>query len=246
MARNLVAIVALTCVLVAPAAHGLPGAAVQANPARIEARPGTSARDCAPGLYTLKLGPGRTASMRVTPASRPGRKALLLALHGAGGSSVDGLWAFRGALASPNVVVVAPESESRIWNPFYGSDRNSIDRALARAFARCRIDPRRIAIGGFSDGAGNALTLGVLNGDLFRAVIALAPGDMLFKPSIGKPRIYIAHGTSDTVIPIGQSRAIAQTLRRRGYAVTYRTFSGGHVVPDALSRASVRWFLDRG
>ena len=74
---------------------------------------------------------------------------------------MDGLWSFRGALASPNVVIVAPKSESRIWNPFYGSDLNSIDRALARAFARCRIDSRRIAIGGFSDGAGNALTLGV-------------------------------------------------------------------------------------
>jgi phospholipase/carboxylesterase len=183
--------------------------------------------------------------MRVTPGSRPGRKALLLALHGAGGSTVDGLWAFRGALASPNLVIVAPESESRIWNPFYGSDLNSIDRALARAFARCRGDPRRIAIGGFSDGAGNALTLGVLNGDLFRAVIALAPGGMQSQPALGKPRVFIAHGTRDTVILIGQSRAIAQTLRRAGYAVTYRTFRGGHAVSDSLSRAAVDWFIGR-
>ena len=183
--------------------------------------------------------------MRVTPGSRPGRKALLVALHGAGGSSADGLWAFRGALSSPNVVIVAPKSESRIWNPFYGSDLNSINRALARAFARCRVDPRRIAIGGFSDGAGNALTLGALNGDLFRAVIALAPGGMQSRPAIGKPRIFIAHGTRDTVIPIGQSRAIAQTLRRAGYAVTYRTFRGGHEVSDTLSRAAVDWFIGR-
>lgn len=183
--------------------------------------------------------------MRVTAGSRSGRKAFLLALHGAGGASADGLWAFRGALTSPNVVVVAPTSESRIWNPFYGSDLNSIDRALARAFARCRVDPRRIAVGGFSDGAGNALTLGVLNGDLFRAVLALAPGGMQSDPAVGRPRIYIAHGASDTVIPISRSRGIVRTLRAAKYPVTYRTFRGGHEVPDAVSMAAARWFLGR-
>jgi predicted esterase len=183
--------------------------------------------------------------MRVTRGSGTRPKALLVALHGAGGSSADGLWAFRGALSVPNVVLVAPKSESRIWNPFYGSDLSSIDRALARAFARCRVDPRRVAVGGFSDGAGNALTLGVLNGDLFRAVIALAPGGMQSQPAIGKPRIFIAHGTGDTVIPIGQGRDLARTLRRAGYPVTFRAFSGGHEVPDAISRAAARWFAER-
>ena len=141
------------------------------------------------------------------------------------------------------MVLVAPKSESRIWNPFYGSDLNSIDRALKRAFARCRIDPRRIAIGGFSDGAGNALTLGLVNGDLFRAVMALAPGALIAEKTTGKPRVFIAHGTRDTTIPIRASDTIVRKLRASRYSVTYRRFRGTHEVPDAISAAAVRWFL---
>ena len=141
------------------------------------------------------------------------------------------------------MVLVAPKSESRIWNPFYGADLNSIDRALKRAFARCRIDPRRIAIGGFSDGAGNALTLGLVNGDLFRAVMALAPGALIAEKPVGKPRVFIAHGTRDTTIPIRASETIVRKLRAARYSVTYRRFRGAHEVPDAISTAAVRWFL---
>ena len=180
--------------------------------------------------------------MQVTRGGPP-EKALVLALHGARGSASDGIWAFRAALRHPGVVVVAPSSESRIWNPFYGSDLNSIDRALARAFARCQIDPRRIAIGGFSDGAGNALTLGLGNGDLFRSVIALSPGGYVTLAPVGKPRVFVAHGTQDTVIPFRQGRAIVRELRSTGYPVTFRTFAGGHVVTDSISETAVRWAL---
>jgi phospholipase/carboxylesterase len=182
--------------------------------------------------------------MRITPG-RAGARALLLSLHGAGGSSDDGIWAFRAALSSPGMVLVAPQAESRVWNPFYGPDLTTIDRALKRAFARCRIDPRQIAIGGFSDGAGNALTLGLVNGDLFRAVIALAPGALIAEKTVGKPRVFVAHGRSDTTIPIRASNAIVRELRAARYPVTYRTFRCGHEVPDAISKAAVTWFLRR-
>jgi predicted esterase len=99
------------------------------------------------------------------------------------------------------------------WNPFLGSDLNSVDRALKRAFARCRIDRRRIAVGGHSDGAGNALTFGLSNGDLFDAVIAIAPA------------------------------GVVRRLRSSGYRVTYRRFAGGHEVPLGVSQAAIRWFL---
>ena len=159
--------------------------------------------------------------MRVA-AGGAGARPLLLALHGAGGSSDDGLWAFRAALGSPGMVMVAPQAQSRVWNPFHGPDLKTIDFALKRAFARCRIDRRRIAIGGFSDGAGNALTLGLVNGDLFRAVMALAPGALIAEKPVGKPRVFVAHGRSDTTIPIRASNAIVRELRAARYPVTYR------------------------
>ena len=49
----------------------------------------------------------------------------------------------------------------------YGSDIAFIDRALAQIFNRNAIDPSKVAIAGFSDGASYALSVGLTNGDLF-------------------------------------------------------------------------------
>ena len=105
------------------------------------------------------------------------------------------------------------------------------------------MDAKRIAVGGFSDGATTALTLGLVNGDLFRHVISLAPGGVQADQARGKPRVFLAHGKADTVIPIRVSDQIAKELRRFGYPLTYRRFSGGHDVPNGISSAAVRWYL---
>jgi phospholipase/carboxylesterase len=239
--RAIATSIVAAAVLAANAAAGH-GAMDQSHPARLTARPGPGGTSCKPGTYTLRLGQWQTAVMKVTSGGA-GARPLLLALHGAGGSPDDGLWAFRAALSSPGMVLVAPQAQSRVWNPLYGPDLNTIDRALKRAFARCRVDPRRIAVGGFSDGAGNALTLGLVNGDLFRAVMALAPGALIAEKPAGKPRVFVAHGRSDTTIPIRASDAIVRELRAARYPVTYRKFPGGHEVPDPISKAAVSWFL---
>jgi predicted esterase len=185
--------------------------------------------------------------MRVTAGGGPRGKALILALHGAGsGGSRGGLYAMRGGWRERGVVMVAPASLGTTWSFLRGSDEDLpfVDRALRRAFARCRIDPRRVGVGGFSDGATYALTLGLVNGDLFRGVIALSPGGVLAENAVGKPRVFIAHGTLDNVLPISRtSDRIVEQLRSFGYRVTYRKFRGGHEVRPEISRESVRWFL---
>ena len=212
---------------------------------RIAARPGAGGANCAPGEHWLRLGGGRRALMHVTPGGRDGKKALLLALHGAGsGGSRGGLYAFRGGWEVPGVVMVAPASTGTTWSFLRGRDTDLpfVDRALARAFARCRVDPRRVAVGGFSDGATYALRLGLTNGDLFRSVVALSPGGLLAERTVGRPRFFVAHGTFDSVLPKGRtSDRIVPQLRSAGYAVTYRTFRDGHEVVPEISRAAVRW-----
>ena len=48
------------------------------------------------------------------------------------------------------------------------------------------------------------------------------------------------------MLPIGRtSNAIVRQLRDAGYPVVYRTFRGGHEVPDAIGKAAQRWFLAR-
>jgi predicted esterase len=206
----------------------------------------TERRDCRPGVHEFTLRNGRPVDMRVTP---PGRRpyALIVALHGAGGSPASALDAFSGAWKVPGLVLVAPAAKGPTWTILFSDvdrDLESVDLAVAEAWARCPIDRKRLALGGFSDGATYALTLGVTNGDLFPSIIALSPGGILTDTRRGAPRIFISHGTEDEVLRIARaSDTIVPTLRAAGYDVTYRRFRGGHEVAPATSAAAVRWFL---
>jgi len=54
------------------------------------------------------------------------------------------------------LVVLAPPSRRETWDVLlgdFGPVVEFIDTALATAFDRCAVDPERVAIGGFSDGA---------------------------------------------------------------------------------------------
>jgi phospholipase/carboxylesterase len=208
---------------------------------RLEARPRAGAKSCATGEYELRVAPGRRALMRVRRQPNGQPPALLVALHGAGsGGAPGGLYAFRGAWDVPGLVIVAPAAAGSAWT-FGDVDVRFVDRALQRAFARCRVDPRRVAIGGFSSGAGMALWLGLANGDLFRSVIALSGGGSLPDERVGKPHIFVAHGTRDRVIPIalGGDEIVRRLRSDGGYPVTYRRFGDGHRVVSAIARAAV-------
>ena len=164
---------------------------------RLDARPKQSARDCNPGVYDLTPATSRRALLHVTPSVGRRARNLLLALHGAGsGGAKGGLWIFRDVWQTPGLVIVAPAAAGVTWS-LGSTDIDFVDLALRRAFARCRVDPRRVAVGGFSAGAGLALWLGLSNGDLFKHVLSLSPGATLPDRRVGKPRVFPAHGTRD-------------------------------------------------
>lgn len=84
------------------------------------------------------------------------------------------------------MIIVSPQSQASSWDVIrdgYGPDVQTMDQALQALFAKYTIDPSQCSIGGFSDGASYALSLGVTNGDLFNKIIAFSPGFM--RP--GKP-----------------------------------------------------------
>ena len=222
-------------------------AATADSPLRLEARPQAGAKPCSAGEYELGVAPGRRALLRVTrqPNGRP--RALLVALHGAGsGGAPGGLYAFRGAWDVPGLVIVAPAAARSAWT-LGDVDVRFVEHALQAAFARCRVDPSRVAIGGFSSGAGMALWLGLANGDLFRGVIALSGGGSLPDERVGKPDVFVAHGVRDRVIPIalGGDEIVRRLRNDGGYRVTYRRFPGGHRVVSAIARAAVVTTLRR-
>jgi phospholipase/carboxylesterase len=209
-----------------------------------------------PGLHPLGLAP------EPDPAGEPGRDGLLyvpsgyqvgrptpvvVMFHGAGGTAHDGLWPLRELADEAGVLLFAPDSRRVTWDVIldrFGPDVAFVDRALRWLFERCVADPGRIAVGGFSDGASYALTLGLANGDLFTHVVAFSPGFIAPVTARGRPAIFIAHGTHDQVLPIDRcSRRIVPALQRADYDVRYREFDGPHTVPPEIAREGLDWFL---
>jgi phospholipase/carboxylesterase len=218
---------------------------------RLQARPGQVTEEGAvTRLLPLGLDGERDGLLYVPASYREEQPApLALMLHGAGGAARGSIEHFIAAADAAGLLLLAPDSREITWDiiarRYYGPDVAFIDRALAQTFARYAIDPSHLAIGGFSDGASYALSLGLANGDLFTHIIAFSPGFMVPPSRHGQPRIYISHGTRDAVLPIARcSRRIVPQLRREGYDVTYHEFDGPHTVPIEVALEAWQWFRD--
>lgn len=221
--------------------------AVQSSDGRLRARPRRDARTSATGTARLGLGGGRDATLQVPATTGPGALPLMVLLHGAGGSG-DGILKRLGSYASEaGIVVLSPDARASSWDAIrdaFGPDVAFIDRCLARVFETVDVDPARISIGGFSDGATYALSLGLVNGELFRRIVAWSPGFVVGGEVAGKPRIYVSHGHEDEILPIDRcSRRIVPALKRNGYEVTYKEFVGGHTIPPEIAAAGMRFAL---
>ena len=168
---------------------------------------------------------------------------LVVMLHGAGGVAESAVRRLRSEADNHRLLLVAPKSTSSTWDVItggYGPDVHNLDRLLAAVAAAYPV--RGYTIGGFSDGASYALSLGISNGDVFDSVIAYSPGFEAAELTNGRPRFFVSHGTADAVLPIDRcSRRIVPALETAGYDVTYHEFDGGHAVPDVIHSKSVDW-----
>jgi phospholipase/carboxylesterase len=220
----------------------------EASRGELAARPGQSRAGAAlTGLRQLGTG-ARSASLYVPESYRPASPTpFILMLHGAGGSGRHSIDLVKAEADRLGIIVLAPSSSAASWDIIsarrYGADVAAIDAALTTVFRDYAIDPSRVAIGGFSDGASYALSLGLANGSLFRRIIAFSPGFMQPGRTEGKPAIFISHGIADRVLPIDVcSRRMVPLLKRAGYDVDYVEFPGGHTVPPDLARRAYEAF----
>ena len=216
--------------------------------ARLRARPRKPTAEIGAGLTPLELTRGPRDGLIYLPGGyrRDRPAAFALMLHGAGGCARD-VVANSGPLCdATNTILLAVDSRGVTWDILsgrFGPDVEFLDQALDWAFSRCVVDHARLGIGGFSDGASYALSVGLANGDLFSGVLAFSPGFMLPPVYIGKPRLFISHGTDDQVLAIdATSRTFVPRLRRAGYQVRYREFAGPHTVPMEVAREALEWF----
>ena len=221
----------------------------QSNAARLSSRPASVGSRPQAGLHQLGLSDDRDALLYVPVASANGEPApLVVSLHGAGGHAQHGIDLLRRLADERGFVLLSPPSRSRTWDIIlgrYGPDVQFVNRALAEAFQRCPIDPQKIAVAGFSDGASYALSLGLANGSFLTSILAYSPGFMAPPLVEGSPAIFISHGTGDRVLPIDQcSRRIVRLLRQANHQVLYREFDGPHTIPQEVAAEGVAMFLN--
>lgn len=197
------------------------------------------------GVHGITLRSGGTGLLHIPGNAPEGPLPFVVLLHGAGARAHNGLALLSSSAVSDPLVLLAPQARARTWDGVggaFGPDVETIDDLLAVAFARVEADPTRLAIGGFSDGASYALSLGVANGHLFTHVLAFSPGFVNLDPADNPPCIFISHGRDDPVLPLERcSGRIAPALRAAGCKVDVCEFAGGHEVPAQARAQAVRW-----
>ena len=226
----------------------LPGLLPLVRNPRLTARPRRPFRDPEGGASQVAPERARGAILYVPASYTPAAPCpLIVALHGAGGDASS--WArLYESCDEHGIVLLAPDSRERSWDRVvgdFGPDVAFIDAALRYTFERCAIDPVRIALSGFSDGASYALSLGPSNGDLFTHLIAWSPGfSDPTDPIVGEPKVFVSHGTLDRVLPVAASRhAIVPMFEMDGYATEYHEFEGTHEMPPEVIESTMEWFL---
>ena len=155
-----------------------------------------------PGIYAV----GRNQTQRgsallyIPSTYIPSQPApILVMLHGAGGTANQSINMLQSFASKRNLIMLAPTSATSTWDIIskrqYGADVTILNQVLIETLTRCAIDPH-LAVGGFSDGASYALSMGIINGELFSHILAFSPGFMKPTSQGDAPKIFVSHGIS--------------------------------------------------
>jgi len=174
---------------------------------------------------------GRDGTLFIPTSYKPGTPMpLLVMLHGFSGWG-DNQRSHFGLAEELGFIVVTPESRDITWGkeaPGFDQDVRYIGAAFRHVGSVVNVDFDHVALGGQSDGAGYALTMGLAYGNTFNHLIVLAGGGLI-EPirRQGKPKIFVAHGVKDSTMPIDVSgRKNVKLLKEEGYDVTNKGYEG--------------------
>jgi len=138
----------------------------------------------------------------------------------------------------------------------WGRDRCStsaiedyVTAAIDDVRSHVRIDPRRINLAGFGEGASVALQLGLSLSGRFSKIVAFngwlpnSPIPLGFGPQrmrgLQRPRVLLGHGPED----VSKSMHAHQLLDAAGLMVDVRAYSSGNRLTPAMLRDADRWFM---
>jgi phospholipase/carboxylesterase len=195
----------------------------------------------------------------------------VIALHGWGSSAHD-LLGLAPAFLGGKALVLCPQGPVSVpfgggqfgygWFPLVPgrpADREAFQRGadllrefLAAAAERYPIDPKRLALLGFSQGGLMGYELALRDPERFAGLAALStwlPEELAKTleptPEHADLAVLVLHGTRDEMLDVEKARESREVLRRLGVALMYREFEMGHEIrPEAL-RVVQKWLEER-
>lgn len=189
---------------------------------------------------------------RLPAAEKTGRAPMVVMLHGWGGDE-SSMWIFSrlippgAAIFTPRAPIELTTGSGAIWFRHTESRLHPSPAGLQESVTRLGhfivslphlypVDPARLVLLGFSQGATVGNTLTITQPGVAMALASLAgtvpAGEVIpCRPNTlaGLP-VFMAHGEKDTLIPLKAARQARETMNQLGATVTYGEYSVGHKV----------------
>jgi phospholipase/carboxylesterase len=191
------------------------------------------------------------------------RGPLIIMLHGLSGDE-NVMWIFDHALPG-DATVIAPRAlyasgcggaswarsvvRDELDDVDFGEALKVLARFMAEVIELYQIDPQRVILMGFSQGAALSYAYSLLYPESLRGVIALAGFLPTRAPAEAQaaslPAYLILHGTHDEAVPIDRARAARSVLESRGASVEYHEHRVGHKVSAQGMKEIAQWIRNQ-
>jgi phospholipase/carboxylesterase len=193
----------------------------------------------------------------------------VIALHGRGANELDLLPLIQ-ELGIDNLLVISARAPllfelglggafvwyqlSHDWVPHHETFIASLEalrRFLREAKSSYPIDPKRVILLGFSQGAIMAYAAALLDPKSIHGIAALSgyipteSGLPLELNHLDSLPVFISHGTFDEVIPVQLGRKTAELLTKANAKVVYREYPMGHQVTMETLRDLSAWMNEQ-
>jgi len=181
-------------------------------------------------------------------------------LHGLSGDE-NVMWIFDHALPRSATVIApralyASELGGTSWaRSVVRDDLDDVDfreaiellsRFMTEVIALYQIDPQRVIVMGFSQGAALSYALSLAHPEMLCGVVALAGFLPQSEWSAAEsknalPHYLIIHGTHDEAVLVDRARSARSVLESRGAAVEYHEHRVGHKISAQGMKEIARW-----